>query len=315
MRILVTGASGFAGSHLIDLLVRQSPGIIFASTRSQVKGDDSKVWWLQCDLRKSSSVDEVVNLAKPDVIYHLAAYPSPQKSFKYPIRALNETAGMHINLMEACLKAGMAPLVLLSGSGQVYGRPDKLPIDEQAKIDCPTPYAVAKFSQETIAGYYQNRGIRTIIARAFNHTGPRQSTDFLVANLAYQVVRAEASAGQIKEIKVGDLSSKRDFTDVRDVVKAYAKLVAKGQLGEVYNVCSGRSVSGQEILEKLISQAGVKIVVKFDKSKARPSDNAELRGDHSKLTSATNWMPTIALDKTLEDTLNYWRRVVGGQRA
>jgi GDP-4-dehydro-6-deoxy-D-mannose reductase len=216
---------------------------------------------------------------------------------------------MQVNLFEACLEAGIKPRILLVSSGQIYEKNSELPIKEVANIACYSPYSAAKACQETIANYYLNRGVEIVTVRPFNHIGPRQALGFIVPDFAHQIAMLEVSKNP-KIIRVGNLDAKRDFTDVRDVVDAYIKLARKGKSGEVYNVCWGKSTSGQEILDTLINKSGFEIEVSVDPAKMRPTDIADMYGDNSKLTKVTGWKPSIELDQTLEDTLEYWRKEV-----
>jgi GDP-4-dehydro-6-deoxy-D-mannose reductase len=307
MKILVTGAAGFAGHYLLESLLNNGDDTIFAVSKdSHEQPKPEKLKWVKCDLLNPNAVNEAVNSIKPDQVYHLAAYSSPGDSFSHPMQAINDTSAMQINLFEACILADIQPRTLIVSSGQIYGKNNKLPIDESGEIDCNSPYAVAKLSQENLASYYSKRGFEIVTVRPFNHIGPGQRLGFIVSDLANQIAKAEHASGTT-EIRVGNLSSKRDFTDVRDVVLAYVKLQQRGESGEVYNVCSGSSVSGQDILNMLISMAKCEISVAVDPDKMRPSDIADLYGDHSKLTKATGWEPQVKLEQTLAETLDYWR--------
>ncbi len=309
MKILVTGASGFAGSYLIRELATQPDNAVYATTQTDKTSESENLHWHQCDLLDTLAVNELIDSIEPDQIYHLAAYSSPGESFKEPLKSINETIAIQVNLFEACILAGITPRVLVVSSGQIYSKTGRLPLNEESTLDSNSPYAVAKLAQENLAAYYGNRGFESIIARPFNHIGPGQSLGFLVSDLANQIVKAEAGSGPA-EIRVGNLSSKRDFTDVRDIVSAYVGLMMKGKVTEVYNICSGKSVSGQEILSLLIEQVKCKITVTIDQNRMRPSDIADLYGDHSKLTEATGWEPHMPLAQTLKETLDYWRNKI-----
>lgn len=309
MKVLVTGAAGFAGGYLVEALQAADSSTIYAIAKSGDGDDRGRLKWLSCDLLDKPAVDSLILKIRPNQIYHLAAYSSPGDSYQQPVRAINETAAIQINLFEACISANINPRVLLVSSGQIYGKSSKLPLNEESAVDCNSPYAVAKLCQENLADYYAKRGFGIIIARPFNHIGPRQRLGFIVSDLANQIAMAEAAKGE-SIIKVGNLSSRRDFTDVRDIAAAYLKLMEKGGGAEIYNICSGKSVSGQEILDTLVSMAKCKITVEADPSKMRPSDIPELYGDHSKLTAATGWKPQIELKQTLNEVLNYWRKTI-----
>ena len=310
MRILVTGAAGFSGSFLVEALASQAgQATVYATTKDEVPEEDryKNLNWISCDLLSRENVSEALKEARPDQIYHLAAYSSPINSFREPIRAINETSAIQINLYETCLDLNLSPRVLLVSSGQIYGKGTSLPLTEESRIDCSSPYAVAKLCQENLAEYYYKRGIQTIIARPFNHAGPRQQLGFLVADLAYQIALAEAKPDKAL-IRVGDLSSKRDFTDVRDIALAYIQLMKGGEVNEIYNVCSGKSTAGEEILDRLLKMARSHITVRPDTTRMRPSDIRDLYGNSSKLNKKTGWVPQISLETTLQDTLDYWRQ-------
>jgi GDP-4-dehydro-6-deoxy-D-mannose reductase len=295
MTVLVTGASGFAGSHLMKQLQ--------TTTREQLVGTTGS----QLDLTDYEAVKGLLAEVRPTMIYHLAAFSSPALSFGRPAEAINSTLLMQINLFEACLELGLAPRILLVSSGQIYGSAGtrNLPLTEEAPLDFVSPYAVAKAGQEHLASYYGRRGFDIIIARPFNHVGPGQQPGFLVADLAQQVAELEQRPGT--SLKVGNLSSKRDYTDVRDIVRAYVLLAAQGRPGQIYNVCTGKPTSGQQILDLLLSSSHQTITTEPDPSRMRPADIPELYGDPSKLQTDTDWHPVFSLDQTLRDTLEYWR--------
>lgn len=309
MRILITGASGFAGSYLTSELAKDPANTVHATAHGREPGDSKAIQWHVCDLLDSSAVNQLIGSVKPEQIYHLAAYSSPGESFKEPVKAVNDTAAIQINLFEACLRVDIRPRILLVSSGQIYGKSSQMPINEGSAVDCSSPYAVAKLCQENLADYYSKRGFEIVITRPFNHIGPRQQLGFLVADLANQIALAEKSQGE-STIKVGNLASKRDFTDVRDIIRAYISLMKNGNPAQVYNVCSGRSVAGQAILDLLIGLAKCPIKVEVDRARMRPSDIPDLYGDHAKLSAATGWQPQIKLAQTLAETLDYWRQQV-----
>ncbi|HVE80877.1 MAG TPA: GDP-mannose 4,6-dehydratase [Candidatus Dormibacteraeota bacterium] len=300
MNVLITGAAGFVGRHLISLI--GSKETTYGATLSE-EGPGL----LPVDLLDYNQVKRAINKINPDVIYHLAAYSSPALSFKEPAKAIDDSLHMQINIFEACLELKLKPTILVVSTGHIYGNApaDKLPLAEDAPVDLTTPYAVAKFSQEGLSNYYRHRGINSIISRAFNHTGPGQQPGFLVPDLACQIARLESKGGGV--LKVGNLDSKRDFTDVRDIVRAYELLIKKGKPGEIYNVCSGRGLSGQEILDGLLKHTTIDIRVEQDPERMRPSDMPINYGDSSKVKNITGWEPIIPLEQTLADVMNDWR--------
>lgn len=300
MKVLVTGASGFAGQHLMDHLNTATVSTLVGTTLSKTGNA-----FIKLDLLNYTEVKAALKKIKPDVIYHLAAFSSTALSFEHPQASLGNTLVMQINLYEACLELKLQPRFLIVSSGQIYGKTDHPPITEQSPVDFNSPYSVSKVGQENLAAYYSKRGFESIIARPFNHIGPGQQTGFLVSDLASQIAQAEKSGNDT--IAVGNLDSKRDFTDVRDIVRAYALLARHGQADEIYNVCSGKSISGNQILEGLLALTKAKIKVESDPSRMRPSDIPDLYGDSSKLRQATGWKPEFSLERTLADVLDYWR--------
>jgi GDP-4-dehydro-6-deoxy-D-mannose reductase len=303
MTALVTGATGFAGAHLMAAL-RQS-GEVQAYGTSLSGSADGHI--RQTDLTDYDAVVALLDELRPETIFHLAAFASPALSFKEPVEAVTSTLTMQINLFQACLALRIKPRIVVVSSGQIYGMTDaaRLPLDETTPLDLPSPYAVAKVGQENLVSMYAKLGIESIIARPFNHIGPGQQPGYLVADLTKQIAELERDGGQV--LRVGNLSSKRDFTDVRDVVRAYILLAAKGTTGEVYNVCTGRSRSGQEILDLLLRASGTEIRTEQDPARMRPADVPDLRGDATKIRLDTGWTPEIPIEQTLSDTLAYWR--------
>jgi GDP-4-dehydro-6-deoxy-D-mannose reductase len=303
MTALVTGATGFAGAHLMAAL-RQS-GEVEAYGTSLSGSADGHI--RQTDLSDYDAVVALLDELRPETIFHLAAFASPALSFKEPVVAVTSTLAMQINLFQACLAVRIKPRIVVVSSGQIYGMTDaaRLPLDETTPLDLPSPYAVAKVGQENLVSMYAKLGVEAVIARPFNHIGPGQQPGYLVADLTKQIVELERDGGQV--LRVGNLSSKRDFTDVRDVVRAYLLLAAKGTVGGVYNVCSGRSRSGQEILDLLLQASGAQIRTEQDPARMRPADVPDLRGDATKIRLDTGWTPEIPIEQTLSDTLAYWR--------
>ena len=212
---------------------------------------------------------------------------------------------MQENLYEACLAAGVKPKMLIISSGNIYDAKSTMPLTETSPVKPSSPYAESKIQQEEAGILYAKQGFETVIARPFNHIGPGQREGFIVADLAKQIAEAEQSGAT--EIKVGNLAAKRDFTDVRDIVKGYVLLMEKGVSGEIYNICTGRSLSGHQILEGLLRNSTSKLTPVQDPAKMRPADVADIYGDNSKISKHTGWQPQIRLEQTLADTLSIWR--------
>ncbi|GIM95413.1 GDP-mannose 4,6-dehydratase [Paractinoplanes toevensis] len=303
MTALVTGATGFAGAHLMAALRQAGEAEAYGTSLSGSADGHIR----QTDLTDYDAVVALLDELRPETIFHLAAFASPALSFKEPVVAVTSTLAMQINLFQACLALRIKPRIVVVSSGQIYGMTDaaRLPLDESTPLDLPSPYAVAKVGQENLVSMYAKLGVESVIARPFNHIGPGQQPGYLVADLTKQIAELERDGGEV--LRVGNLSSKRDFTDVRDVVRAYILLAAKGTVGEVYNVCTGRSRSGQEILDLLLTASEARIRTEPDPARMRPADVPDLRGDATKIRLDTGWVPEIPIEQTLSDTLAYWR--------
>jgi GDP-4-dehydro-6-deoxy-D-mannose reductase len=302
MKIITTGAAGFVGPHLIEELTSNGHEVVAVINNDEQPKVEVKT--IACDLLDSESVDGI-NFTNVDAIIHLAGLAAVGPSFDNPMRYITSNTGIETNLFEAAIKQNAKPKFLIISSGALYDPKDRLPLSEKSRIVPSSPYAVSKIGQEQMAHYYGMRGFEYIIARPFNHMGPGQGEGFIAPDLAKQVVDFEN--GKIKEILVGNLDAKRDYTDVRDIVKAYRFLIEKGKSGEVYNICSGKSHSGQEILDGLLANSKVNPKITQDQARMRPSDTPNIFGDHSKLTKDTGWKPIIRLEQTLQDALEDWR--------
>ncbi|MBI4037472.1 GDP-mannose 4,6-dehydratase [Candidatus Curtissbacteria bacterium] len=313
-KALITGITGFAGSHLAELLLKEKlavwgfhhpkhPTANIARIQNHLK-------LLPCDLLKEKEVTKSVKIIKPDFIFHLAAAASAAQSFKDPSAILQNNIEAQINLLEAVAKYTPDARVLVIGSSEEYGEVEDTsrPVTEGTALKPHSPYAISKVVQDLLGyQYYLNRKLKIVRVRPFNHIGPRQAPDFVVPSFASQIAIIEKK-GKGK-IKVGNLGSWRDFTDVRDMVKAYfLALSGKCSYGDVYNIGSGKAVQIKEILQKLISLSSAKIKVVVGKSRFRPVDTRKIICDYSKFTRATAWKPIIKLDQTLSDTIDYERK-------
>lgn len=315
-KILVTGASGFVGSHLIDLLIKNNETSIvgtYNSENSLANLGENKIEAIKVDLTSQKEVADLISKVKPDVLYHLAAFTSPSESFDSPNETFANNISCQINLLEEIKKNKLVDTkILVVSSAEVYGLVEKedLPIDEDTSFNPTNPYAVSKLAQDFLGRqYFLAHNLKIVRVRPFNHIGPGQSPNFVVSSFAKKI--AEIEKGKRKPIlPTGNLNTKRDFTDVRDTVKAYTSLIEKGENGEVYNAGSGVSYKISEILDMLLSYSKAKITVESDKSLLRPIDNPELVCDFSKLKNLTGWTPTIPIEKTLKDTLDYWRNII-----
>ncbi len=314
-KALVTGAGGFAGSFLIEQLLERKD---FNVSGTYVSDDQPRLFKPdQVELEKLDLMDAVATLdlikkIKPDYVFHLAALTSPSESFVNPSGTIINNITAQVNLLEAIKSDSVHSKVLIVSSADVYGSvaQDDLPIDEETPLRPVSPYAVSKIAQDFLGlQYYLSYGVKVVRVRPFNHIGPRQSARFVVPSFAKQIAEIE-KGGKEPTIYVGNLSSKRDFTDVRDMMAAYLLAIEKGDLGDVYNIGSGVSHQIQEILDMLLSFSLKKISVKIDKAKFRPKDELELVCDKNKFTKQTGWEPKINIEKTLKDTLDYWRDIV-----
>jgi len=314
MRVLITGITGFVGSHLADYLLTLRDVEIFGIQRwrsptQNIEHLRGKVRIFECDLRDASSVREVLEQIKPEKIFHLAAQSFVPTSWKAPSESFMTNVLGQLNLFEAVRTIGINPKIQVAGSSEEYGMayPNELPIKESNPLRPLSPYAVSKGAQDLLGyQYFMSYGMEIVRTRGFNHTGPRRPPVFVSSNFAKQIADIEKG---IKSpiIEVGNLKAKRDFTDVRDMVKAYWLALEKGKAGEVYNICSGKPYSIEEILNLLLSLSWIKPEIRQDPNRLRPSDVPVLYGDNTKFVQETGWKPEIPFTQTLRDLLDYWR--------
>lgn len=315
MRILITGISGFVGKYLAEYLRQVIPDAkIHGTTFRGVPAEKVEgVQYHSIDLRERDRVNALIQEILPDRIFHLAAYSFVPDSFANPWETIENNTKSQLNLFEACRVAKIQPQIVVASSAAVYGpvRPDEVPLKETSPLRPTTPYGVSKITQDMLALQYTlTYNWHIVRARAFNHIGPGQIGDFVAPAFALQIARIEAGE-QEPIIRVGDLSAKRDFTDVRDVVRAYHLMIEKGIAGEDYNIACGEAYSIQYILDELIRLSVHKgIHVEVDETRLRPSGTPILQGDYTKLREATGWMPEIPFEQTLLDILNDFRQRV-----
>lgn len=300
MKYLVTGSTGFVGQHLSNLLRELNHEVVGVGTSNNEASEN----FINLDLL-SSNISQKIDLSQFDGVFHLAGLAAVGPSFDNPKKYLRVNSEIEINIFEAILRQECSPRVIVVSSGGVYD-PSKLPVNEDSALLPANPYAVSKIAQEFIGLYYNRKGLDVVIARPFNHCGPGQGAGFLVADLAKQVLEAEKNG---EDIVVGDLSSSRDYTDVRDIVRAYDLLMRKGIPGEIYNVCSGVPRSGEEILSLMAKKTNSEIGVKIDKNLFRAAEHKKIFGSYNKLAKDTGWKPEFSFDKTIADTLDYWRKL------
>jgi GDP-4-dehydro-6-deoxy-D-mannose reductase len=304
-KILVTGANGFVGQHLVKELTAHDLDVMAVGGSQAPALADSK--GIECIVVDLTNAEEVKKINFEDVngVVHLAGLAAIAPSFEKPMDYINGNISMEVNIFEAALAQDAKPRFLIISSGTLYDPGAELPLTEDSAVLANSPYAVSKIGQEQMSLYYTTRSFEVIIARPFNHIGPGQGAGFIVPDLAQQIVAAKK--GDLEKILVGNLDAQRDYTDVRDIVKAYRLLLENGKSGEVYNICSGQPRTGHEMLEGLQKAAGLEARVEQDPDKMRPSDTPVLYGSHQKLTQDTGWRPEIPLDQTLADVIADWR--------
>lgn len=318
MRALITGITGFAGSHLADYLLAHQPQVeIFGTRRWRSPMDNlahlgpdlgGKVKLIETDLRDYSSVRTCLEESRPDFIFHLAAQSFVPTSWSAPAETLNTNIVGQTNIFEAIRHLGLDPVVQIACSSEEYGLvyPEETPIKETNPLRPLSPYAVSKVAQEYLGyQYFMSYGLKVIRTRGFNHTGPRRGDVFVTSNFAKQLASIKLGL-QEPVIRVGNLDAVRDFTDVRDMVRAYWLGVTKAKPGEVYNIATGHGITIKDLLGRLIELAGVEVKVQPDPARMRPSDVEILIGDSSKFRADTGWEPQIPLDQTLRDVVAYW---------
>ena len=307
---LVTGATGFAGGHLVARLLAHGGGVAaWAHRADPAAGAAPGVIWRAVDVLDQNAVREGLEATRPSVIYHCAGFADVHGAWRAPARALRVNAlGTH-HLLQAVRDAGLSCRVLVTGSAMVY-RPAAEPMTENHAIEPRGPYAVSKLAQEMTAAASP---LPVLLVRSFNHAGPGQSSAYATSAFAQQVAEIEAGRRD-PVINVGNLDARRDITDVRDTVRAYELLAQRGQPQVPYNVCSGRTRSMRELLDILLSLSRVRVRVVVDPGRLRPSDNPVIAGSHERLTRDTGWMPEISIEQTLADLLEDWRRVPADAR-
>lgn len=311
-KALIIGAAGFVGNYLIDHIQKNCIWSIVVTKMPQEKILFDGIEICDLDILDREAIVELLSRVRPDYIYHLAAQSSVGLSWKNPDLTMDVNIKGTIHVLDAIRELDYKPRVLLIGSGEEYGhvKPEEVPIVEDSVLRPGNLYAVTKACQNMVGKIYNDAYDMDIISvRAFNHVGPNQAPLFVVADFCKQV--AEIEAGRREPVmKVGNLSAKRDFTDVRDVVQAYILLMEHGKSGETYNVGSGEAIQISEILEKIIAMSEVDIRVEIDKSRLRPVDVPIIEADVKKIFDCCGWKKTIDLETTLQETLNYWRENV-----
>jgi len=318
MNVLITGITGFAGSHLAEYILAEHPGVEvhgivrWRSRRDNIAHLGDKVRLHEADLKDMVSLKKTLAECRPEMIFHLAAQSFVPASWRLPSETFAVNAIGQINLFEAALDLKLDPRIQIAGSSEEYGHvhPDEVPMKETNPLRPLSPYAVSKVAQDLLGyQYFMSYGLKAVRTRGFNHTGPRRGDVFVTSNFARQIAEIEKGK-QPPVVEVGNLEAKRDFTDVRDMVRAYWLACAKGEPGEVYNIGTGHTIAMKDMLAILLSLSTSKVEVRIDPARLRPSDVPILYSDCSKFKALTGWTPRIPLETTLKDLLDYWRERV-----
>ena len=339
MRVLITGVTGMAGSHLAEYLLTIEGVEVYGTCRwrsrmdnldslkkegrlniiaSEIeatppdRSDSSKLNLMEADITDPFSMKRVIAAVKPDRIFHLAAQSYVPVSWIAPAETLHTNIIGEVNLLEAVRAAGIDPVIHIAGSSEEYGLvfPDELPVKETNPLRPLSPYGVSKVAQEMLAyQYFMSYGLKAVVTRGFNHEGPRRGEVFVTSSLAKQIAEIEKGL-KPPVLYVGDLSSKRDWSDVRDFVRVYWLVLEKGTPGEVYNIGSGVAREVREMLDMLLGMTDVRIEVQVDPARLRPSDVKVLVCDATKFKKLTGWQPQIPFEQTMKDLLDYWRERV-----
>ncbi|HYJ32271.1 MAG TPA: GDP-mannose 4,6-dehydratase [Candidatus Binatia bacterium] len=314
MKVLITGITGFAGSHLADYILQRGDAEVIGILRWRSRTENiehfrEKVRLVECDLRDASSVRDVLDETRPDWIFHLAAQSFVPTSWTAPTESLVTNILGQLNIFEAVKKLHLMPKIQLACSSEEYGlvHENELPIKETNPLRPLSPYAVSKVGQDMLGyQYWMSFKLPVIRTRGFNHEGPRRGPVFVCSDFAKQIADIEKGR-RPPVVRVGNLDARRDFTDVRDIVRAYWLALEKGEPGEVYNLCSGRAWTIREMLDMLLAMSTAKIKVETDPARMRPSDVPVLLGDATRFRNRTGWEPAIPFEQTMRDLLAYWR--------
>jgi GDP-4-dehydro-6-deoxy-D-mannose reductase len=322
MRALITGITGFAGSHLAEYLLAEHPHVeVFGTFRWRSRMDnvehlDRQIKLVEADLRDYTSMHRALEITRPDIIFHLAAQSFVPSSWNAPNDTIVTNVTGQTNLFEAIRALKLDPVVQLACSSEEYGLvlPDETPIKETNPLRPLSPYAVSKVAQDYLGyQYFQSYGLKAVRTRGFNHTGPRRGQVFVTSNFCSQVAAIELGL-QEPVIRVGNIDAVRDFTDVRDMVRGYWLAVTKAKPGEVYNIATGTGITIRAMLSLVLSLSKVEVRIEVDPDRLRPSDVEILIGDSSKFRADTGWEPKIPFEQTVGDLLDYWRQTLAHRR-
>jgi GDP-4-dehydro-6-deoxy-D-mannose reductase len=318
MNVLITGITGFAGSHLAEYILASHPGVKvhgivrWRSRMDNIAGILGQVELHEADLKDMVSLKKVLAASRPELIFNLAAQSFVPTSWRLPAETFMINAVGQLNLFESVLDLKLDPRIQIAGSSEEYGmvHADEVPMKESNPLRPLSPYAVSKVAQDLMGyQYFKSYGLKVVRTRGFNHTGPRRGDVFVTSNFSKQVAEIEKGKRD-PVIHVGNLDAKRDFTDVRDMVRAYWLAAEKGEPGDVYNLGTGTAISMHRLLDMLSALSRTKFRIQVDPDRLRPSDVQILQADSTKFRKLTGWAPTIPFEKTLSDLLDYWRERV-----
>ncbi len=316
MRVLITGIAGFVGSHLSDLLLDagfEVTGISYPGfPLHRISGHLDKIDLFQADILSPQEMEEVFRISRPERVYHLAAVSSVRQSWKNRRQTMETNVIGTMNVLEAAREMSVSPRVLVVSTSEVYGTvpEEDQPVLEQYPMLPSSPYAASKAAQELLGYQYSaGEGVHTVIVRAFNHTGPGQDGEFVCSSFARQIARAEKGLTE-PVVEVGNLAARRDFSDVRDMVGAYHAALENGRSGGLYNICSGKAHSIEELLQMMLGMSETTLEVRQSPELMRPLDIPLILGSNRRFTEEVGWEPAIPIETTLRDLLDYWREKV-----
>ena len=316
--VLISGANGFVGSHLLEHVLANHPEYNIVALKRRRSDMDNvkhlvgnpKIEFIDCNIDDPKSVDGVFQSRKFDKCFHLAAQSFVQQSWNSPAETMVSNILGTLNMLEGVRKFNSECIIQIAGSSEEYGYQEVYPLREDMILRPLSPYAVSKVASENLGyQYFKSYGIKSILTRTFNHEGPRRGDVFVTSTFAKQIAEIENGL-KAPVIMHGNLDSYRDYTDVRDVVRAYWLATEKCEYGVPYNICSNNMVKIADMLEQMIAMSTVKISSQIDPARLRPSDLVKLNGDNSKFTAVTGWAPTISPDKMIADIVEYWREKI-----
>jgi len=316
MRALITGSEGFVGQHLIHFLLQETDLELMGSVYYKMAPpaiESPRVQFQKIDLQDEAAVDALIARWRPDFIFHLAGQSFVPYSWKHPWATFDQNVHIQLNFFQAMIRAKLDARILVVGSGDEYGaiQPADLPIDENTPLRPVSPYAVSKVTQDFLGWqYHHSHDIQAVRVRPFNHIGPGQREIFVASSFAKQIAEIEAGLRE-PVLRHGNLDARRDFTDVRDMVRAYWLIINQGQAGDVYTLGSGRDISIQELLDTLLGMSTLPIRTEIDPERMRPSDTPVIRCNPAKMQALTGWQAAIPIHQTLADILNDWREKIG----